>query len=87
MVLSCAACGPGTDQVLDPEEPKDGTVALAIRVNVSAPYASLAEALGWQAGVPGALVRVHKTQDPYDAEYWVTRADGRHQGMPPSPIS
>ena len=66
------ACGNGVVEVTDPDPGDGGSAALTVHATLAASHADLATALGWQAGVPGAQVRVHKTLEPYDGEYWIT---------------
>jgi hypothetical protein len=42
----------------------------SIRAVVDTPYAALAAALGWEDGVPGTQVRVHRMEEPHDESYW-----------------
>lgn len=71
-LLILTACGSGDVEVIAPDPGAGGRAALTVHATLAEPYADLATALGWAAGVPGAQVRVHKTLEPYDGEYWVT---------------
>jgi len=57
---------------VEPQKTTDATAALTVHATLGEAYSDLAAALGWEAGVPGAQVRVHKTDDPYDEAYWDT---------------
>ncbi len=70
LVLLLAACDPGDVVLLAPETSGGNSPLPSIRVVVDTPYMPIAEALGWSAGVPGAQVRVHRMDEPYDESYW-----------------
>ena len=76
VLLLLAACDPGEVVLLAPDESSNGAPPASIRVVVDTPFASLAETMGWTAGVPGARVRVHRMDELYDESYWrVAEAD------------
>ena len=68
-LLFLVACDPGEIVLHAPERPSV-TPALSILTSMDTAYASVAESLGWTAGIPGAAVTVHLMTDPYDADYW-----------------
>jgi hypothetical protein len=70
--LLSTACDPGDVALLAPDRRAGNAAALSIHVAIDTPYAALASALDWTAGVPAALVRVHRMQDPYDEANWIT---------------
>lgn len=65
------ACDAGDITLVAPERRTAATPTLVVRAVVNEAHQELAEALGWTAGIPGARVRVHKTDEPYDEDYWV----------------
>lgn len=78
-LLLLPACDVGDVSLVAPERTTAESPALTVHAVVNAAHLDLSEALGWSAGIPGARVRVHRTIEPYDAEYWVegkTDADG-----------
>jgi hypothetical protein len=76
LVSLLAACDPGDVLLLAPET-SSPQPTLSIHAVLDTPYAALAGALGWTAGVPAAAVRVHLMTEPYDSGYWhQATADG-----------
>jgi hypothetical protein len=69
-LLLLAACDPGEVVLLTPDKSDGGPPALTIHVVVDTPAAELGAALGWETGVPGATVRVHRAEEPYAENYW-----------------
>lgn len=69
-LIGLSACNPGDADPVSPDPPDDTPPPLSVRVTLD--DVGLATQLGWQAGVPSAAVRVHKTSDPYDPTYWST---------------
>jgi len=75
LILLGVACDPG-DVVLLAPRTGGGAPTLSIHAVLDTPYTALAASLGWTAGVPGAEVRVHRMDEPYDSSYWhVATAD------------
>ena len=72
LLLPLAGCDPGDVQLLAPNTDGAGRPVLSLRTAIDMPYAELAAALGWEDGVPGATVRIHRRDEPYDSSYWVT---------------
>ena len=64
------ACDPGGVVLLAPET-NGPPPTFSVRAVVDTPWAALADSLGWAVGVPGALVRIHRMDEPYDG-YWHT---------------
>ncbi|HEX9692586.1 MAG TPA: hypothetical protein VGA22_10850 [Gemmatimonadales bacterium] len=76
LLLLLVACDPGDVILLAPDETSTGAPPVSIHVVIDTPYVAVASSLGWTAGVPGAQVRVHRMDEPYDASYWrVATAD------------
>ena len=70
LLLLLAACDPGEVVLLAPDKSDGGPPALTIHAVVDTPYADVATALEWTAGIPAARVRVHRMEEPYDESYW-----------------
>ncbi len=66
------SCDPGDVVLVSPEKSGADAPVLSVRAVVDTPYAATAESLGWTAGVPGAQVRVHRREAPYNESYWTT---------------
>ena len=62
------ACDPG-DVVLLAPETSSPPPTFSVRAVVDTPWAALADSLGWTNRVPGAEVRIHRMDEPYDG-YW-----------------
>lgn len=71
IVLLVTACDGGNVTLLTPEGASADEVT-ALRVVVDSSFADFATSLGWNEGVPGATVRLHRTEEPYDDTYWMT---------------
>jgi hypothetical protein len=72
LLILLAACDPGDVVLLAPDGSDTGAPTVSIRAVIDTSYASIAASLGWMEGVPGAQVRVHRMEDPYDGSYWTT---------------
>ncbi len=72
LAFALAACDAGEVTLVAPQKTTSATAALTVHATLGEPYADLAAALGWQAGIPGAHVRIHNSREPYDEDYWVT---------------
>ncbi len=78
VVISLTACDSGSGTIEPPDgngEEPEGLVVRALLAD-----GSLAQELGWQDGIPGAHVSVHRAAEPYDSLYWTTAetdAEGR----------
>jgi hypothetical protein len=76
VVLLLASCDPGDVVLLAPDGSDASAPTVSIRAVIDTQYATIAASLGWMAGVPGAQVRVHRMDEPYDETYWhVAAAD------------
>ena len=77
------ACDTGEVRLLAPETSSDEP-ATRLQVTLDTPFVSLATSLGWSQGIPGATVRFHRTEEPYDNGYWVsvTTDESGGAGMP-----
>jgi len=69
LLLLLVSCDPG-DVVLIAPDTAPTTRVVSIRALVDTPYASIAESSNWTDGVPGAKVRLHRMEEPYDEAYW-----------------
>ena len=77
LLLLLAGCDPGEVVLLAPEKRASETPGLSVHAVVDTPFATIATSLGWTDGVPGADVRVHRMNYPYDESYWtVAVTDG-----------
>ena len=65
------ACDAGDVSLLAPET-SSGQATMSLTVALDTPFVSLATSLGWSQGIPGATVRFHRTEEPYDEAYWVS---------------
>ena len=74
MLLLLPACDPGDVVLVSPEKSGAEGPSLSVRAVVDTPYVQLTESLNWTAGMPGAQVRVHRMEEPYDESYWTTAA-------------
>lgn len=77
--LLVLACDPGDSSLVDPTPPENAT-SLVVRALLEPSEVRIAKALGWQGGIPGLEIRVHRVDDPYDPRYWVAAvsdSDGR----------
>ncbi|MDP2959548.1 MAG: hypothetical protein Q8N53_24220 [Longimicrobiales bacterium] len=70
LCLPCA-CDPGDVRLLAPEGTTSDEVT-RVHVALDTPYVTLGPTLGWEAGIPGATLRLHRTDEPYDEAYWVS---------------
>ncbi|HYT82689.1 MAG TPA: hypothetical protein VEK86_04515 [Gemmatimonadales bacterium] len=70
LLLFLAACDPGDVVLIRPDTGGPSARLVSIRALVDTPYSRVAESLGWSDGVPGAQVRLHRMEEPYDAVYW-----------------
>jgi hypothetical protein len=76
LTLVLSACDPGDVVLLAPEKTTGDVPVLTIHAVIDTPYATVATGLGWTEGVPGAQVRVHLMEEPYEEAYWhVATAD------------
>lgn len=71
VVLIVAACDPGDVTLVTPQGATEDQ-STHIHAVLDTPYASLSATLGWQGGIPGATVRLHRAEEPYDSSYWVS---------------
>jgi hypothetical protein len=72
LLLVLTACDPGDVVLLAPDKSPSDAPTFTIHAVIDTPYVDVADALGWTPGVPGATVRVHRRDEPYDPSSWVT---------------
>lgn len=87
--ISCLlGCDSGDVALLAPAPPGSPTRMISIRAVVDSAFASLADPLGWSAGIPGAQVRLHLMAEPYDSVYWrIAAADGSGEATFPDALA
>ena len=71
VTLSFLSCDPGEIDLVSPEGSTAEVPALTVRAILGDSHQDLAMTLGWADGIPDAMVRVHKEDEPYDEGYWV----------------
>jgi hypothetical protein len=74
MLWLIAACDVQGVQLVYPEDSDGSDTGFAIHVSLE--DTALASALGWEVGVPGATVVIHRYIDPYQPDTFVTDGEG-----------
>ena len=70
-LLFTAACDYGDVALIPPEEGA-GAPSLTVHAAIAQEDHELADALGWQGGIPDADVALHRLEDPYHPEFWIS---------------